>query len=147
MATVSNTNVTPKKPTDSIMQMAKDFGFKVRLCKARSPQTKGTVEARNKIIDWVRAYEGEFETLEELEVLISAVNKDMNISINQKQKMSPTALYKEKEYLKPLRIKVSLTPISHQTDTECHLKHLYALMATDTQLTQSLLTKKLQWTA
>lgn len=55
MATVSNTNVTPKKPTDSIMQMAKDFGFKVRLCKARSPQTKGTVEARNKIIDWVQS--------------------------------------------------------------------------------------------
>lgn len=86
MATVSNTNVTPKKPTDSIMQMAKDFGFKVRLCKARSPQTKGTVEARNKIIDWIRAYEGEFETIEELEVLISAVNKDMNISINQETK-------------------------------------------------------------
>ena len=51
MSTVSNTNVTPKKPTDSIMLMAKDFGFKVWLCKARSPQTKGTVEARNKIID------------------------------------------------------------------------------------------------
>ena len=27
MATVSNTNVTPKKPTDSIMQMAKDWGL------------------------------------------------------------------------------------------------------------------------
>lgn len=66
--------MTPKKPTDSIMLMAKDFGFKVRLCKARSPQTKGTVEARNKIIDWIRAYEGEFETIEELEVLISSVN-------------------------------------------------------------------------
>ncbi len=36
MSTVSNTNVTPKKPTDSIMLMAKDFGFKVRLCKAFS---------------------------------------------------------------------------------------------------------------
>ncbi len=85
------------------MQMAKDFGFKVRLCKARSSQTKGTVEARNKIVDWIRAYEGEFETIEELEVLISAVNKDMNISINQETKMSPIALfYKEKKYLKPL---------------------------------------------
>ena len=27
MATVSNTNVTPKKPTGSIMQMAKDWGL------------------------------------------------------------------------------------------------------------------------
>lgn len=59
--------------------------------------------ARNKIIDWVRAYEGEFETLEELEVFISTINKDMNTSINQETKMSPTALfYKEKEYLAPL---------------------------------------------
>ena len=69
----------------------------MRLCKARSPQTKGTVEARNKIIDCVRAYEGEFETIEELEVLISAVNKDMNISINQETKMSPTALFTKKK--------------------------------------------------
>ena len=127
MATVSNTNVTPKKPTDSIMQMAKDFGFKVRLCKARSPQTKGTVEARNKIIDWIRAYEGEFETIEELEVLISAVNKDMNISINQETKMSPTALfYKEKEYLKPLPhksiIDTYLTPNRYRVSSEALIR-------------------------
>lgn len=127
MATVSNTNVTPKKPTDSIMQMAKDFGFKVRLCKARSPQTKGTVEARNKIIDWVRAYEGEFETIEELEVLISAVNKDMNISINQETKMSPTALfYKEKEYLKHLPhksiIDTYLTPNRYRVSSEALIR-------------------------
>lgn len=64
-------------------------------CRAKYLQTR--------LIDWIRAYEGEFETIEELEVLISAVNKDMNISINQETKMSPTALiYKEKEYLKPL---------------------------------------------
>lgn len=127
MATVSNTNVTPKKPTDSIMQMAKDFGFKVWLSKARSPQTKGTVEARNKIIDWVRAYEGEFETIEELEVLISAVNKDMNISINQETKMSPTALfYKEKEYLKPLPhksiIDTYLTPNRYSVSSEALIR-------------------------
>lgn len=127
MSTVSNTNVTPKKPTDSIMLMAKDFGFKVRLCKARSPQTKGTVEARNKIIDWIRAYEGEFETIEELEVLISSVNKNMNISINQETKMSPTALfYKEKEYLKPLPhksiIDTYLTPNRYRVSSEALIR-------------------------
>ena len=127
MSTVSNTNVTPKKPTDSIMLMAKDFGFKVRLCKARSPQTKGTVEARNKIIDWIRAYEGEFETIEELEVLISSVNKNMNISINQETKMSPTALfYKENEYLKPLPhksiIDTYLTPNRYRVSSEALIR-------------------------
>lgn len=127
MSTVSNTNVTPKKPTDSIMLMAKDFGFKVRLCKARSPQTKGTVEARNKIIYWIRAYEGEFETIEELEVLISSVNKNMNISINQETKMSPKALfYKEKEYLKPLPhksiIDTYLTPNRYRVSSEALIR-------------------------
>ena len=128
MATVSNTNVKPRKPTDSIMRMAKDFGFKVQLCKARSPQTKGTVEARNKIIDWIRAYEGEFETLEELEVLIRAINDDMNISINQETKMSPTALfYKEKEYLNPLPhksiIDTYLTPNRYRVSSEALIRY------------------------
>ena len=99
----------------------------MRLCKARSPQTKGTVEARNKIIDWIRAYEGEFETIEELEVLISAVNKDMNISINQETKMSPTAhFYKEKEYLKPLPhksiIDTYLTPNRYRVLSEALIR-------------------------
>ena len=63
--------------------MAKDFGFKVRLCRTRKPETKGTVEAKNKVIDWVRAYEGEFETIEELEGIIETINKDMNITISK----------------------------------------------------------------
>ena len=93
MSTVANVNAKPKKPTDAIAKMAKDFGFKIRFCKARTPETKGTVEARNKIVDWIRAYEGEFETLEELEAIVESINKDMNITINQETNMSPTALF------------------------------------------------------
>lgn len=51
MSTVANVNARPKKPTDAIARLAGDFGFKVRFCKSRAPQTKGTVEARNKIVD------------------------------------------------------------------------------------------------
>ena len=53
----------------------------------RSRQTK------NKVIDWVRAYDGEFETIEDLESIIRTINKDMNININQETGMSPTALF------------------------------------------------------
>lgn len=103
MSTVSNTSVKPKKPTDSIIKLAKDFDFKVKLCKARMPETKGTVEAKNKEIDWLRPYEGEFETIEDLLLIVDEINKDINITINQETRMSPTALfYKEKEYLQPL---------------------------------------------
>lgn len=103
MSTVANIHAKPKKPTDAISRLSKDLGFNVRLCKARAAATKGCVEAKNKVIDWVRAYEGEFETLEELIEIIENINTDMNITINQETGMSPTALfYKEKEYLQPL---------------------------------------------
>ncbi len=103
MPTVAITGKGKKQPTKAISQLAREFGFKVRLCGTRKPETKGTVEARNKVIDWIRAYEGEFETLEELIKIIEDINTEMNITISQDTQMSPTALfYKEKEYLKPL---------------------------------------------
>lgn len=49
------------------------------------------VEAKNKVIEWIRAYEGEFEGLEELVAIVETINKDMNITINQETEMSPTA--------------------------------------------------------
>ena len=128
MSTVANINAKPKRPTDAISQLAKEFGFKVRLCRTRQPETKGTVEAKNKVIDWIRAYEGEFETLEELTQIVEAINKDMNININQETEMSPTALfYKEKEYLKPLPnkniIDTYLTPNKYKVSTESLIRY------------------------
>ena len=128
MSTVANINTKPKKPTDAISQLSKDFGFKVRLCRTRTPETKGTVEAKNKVLDWIRAYEGEFETLEELAQIVETINKDMNISINQETQMSPTALfYKEKEYLKPLPnqniIDTYLTPNKYKVSNESLIRY------------------------
>lgn len=128
MSTVANTQTTPKQPTKAISKMSKDFGFKIRFCKARSPETKGTVEAKNKVIDWIRAYEGEFETIEELMTILETINNDMNITINQETEMSPTALYyKEKEYLNPLPTKSIiddyLTPNRYKVTNESLIKY------------------------
>lgn len=128
MATVANINAKPKKPTDAISKLAKDFGFKVRFCGTRKPETKGTVEAKNKVVDWIRAYEGEFEGLEELSVIVENINKDMNITINQETDMSPTALfYKEKEYLQPLPsrdiIDAHLTPIKYKVYDDALIRY------------------------
>lgn len=128
MSTISNINAKPRRPTDSIIKMSKDFGFKVKLCKSRNPQTKGTVEARNKILDWIRAYEGEFETLEELIAIAEAINRDMNIAISQDTNMSPIALfYKEKEYLQPLPpksiIDTYLTPNRYRVSNEALIRY------------------------
>ena len=128
MSTVANINAKPKKPTDAISKLAKDFGFRVRFCRPRKPETKGTVEAKNKVIDWIRAYEGEFEGLEELATIVEKINIDMNITINQETDMSPTALfYKEKEYLQPLPardiIDTYLTPIKYKVSDEALIRY------------------------
>jgi len=128
MSTVANTNVKPKKPTEAIKYMSKEFGFKIRLCGTRKPETKGTVESRNKILDWIRAYEKEFETFEDLEKIVEKINSDMNIMISQNTNMSPTALfYKEKEHLRPLPnrniIDTYLTPNKYKVSTESLIRY------------------------
>ena len=139
MPTVSNTNVKPKKPTTGIRNLSKDFGFKIRFCKARHPKTKGTVESRNKIIDWIRAYNSEFETIEELRSIIENINKDMNITICQETEMSPTALfYKEKEYLHSLPnktiIETYLTPNKFTVSSDGLIKYKNSKYSVDPKL-------------
>ena len=139
MSTVANVNAKPKKPTDAIAKMAKDFGFEVRLCGTRKPETKGTVEAKNKVIDWVRAYNGEFETLEDLIAIIEDINNKMNITLNQETDMSPSALfYKEKEYLSPLPnekiIDTYLTPNKYKVSAEGLIRYGNSRYSVDKKL-------------
>ena len=139
MSTVANTNIKPKRPTEAIRKMSKDFGFKVKLCKTRKPQTKGTVEARNKIVDWIRAYDGEFETIEDLKTIVESINKDMNIRINQETNMSPIALfYKEKEYLQPLPnkdiIDTYLKPNKYKVSSEALIRYGNSKYSVDPKL-------------
>ena len=139
MSTVANVSSIPKKPTDSISNMAKDFGFKVRLCGTRKPETKGTVEAKNKVIDWIRAYNGEFETFEDLNSIVEEINKSMNITINQETGMSPTALfYKEKEHLRSLPnnkiLDTYLTPNKYKVSSEGLIRYGNSRYSVDKKL-------------
>ena len=139
MSTVANIHTKPKQPTTAISKLAKDFGFKVRFCGTRRPQTKGTVEAKNKVIDWIRAYEGEFETLEELLDIVEKINQDMNITINQETQMSSTALfYKEKEHLQPLPdrnlIDQYLTPTKYKVSKEALIRYGNSRYSVDPKL-------------
>ena len=128
MPTVANVNAKPKKPTDAIKRMAKDFGFEVRLCGVRKPYTKGCVEAKNKVIDNIRMYNGEFETYEDLVKIVEEINKTMNLKINQGTQMSPTALYyKEKKHLLPLPSKsiidTYLTPNKYKVSSDGTIRY------------------------
>ncbi len=103
MSTVAIVGGKTKKVHPRIIQFSKDFGFEVRLCKARSPETKGTNEARNKILDTIRAYDHEFATFEELSEIVRQLNSSMNINKCAGTNISPILLYyKEKEYLYPM---------------------------------------------
>ena len=107
---------------------AKDFGFKIRLCGTRKPETKGTVEAKNKVIDWIRAYNGEFDTIDDLMDVIENINKRMNLTVNNETGMSPMALfYKEKEYLHSLPpasiIDSYLSPNKYKVSTDALIRY------------------------
>ena len=103
MSTAADVSVRPKKVNAKMRQFAKDLGFEVKLCKARSPKTKGSNEARNKILDWIRAYDNDFNDYEDLVRIIESINQKMNIEVCQGTDVSPALLYyKEKEYLIPL---------------------------------------------
>jgi hypothetical protein len=89
--------------SEQMKAFAKDFNFKIKLCKARHACTKGKVETINKFIDWLIPYEGEFETEEDLVSILEKINKKVNNNICQATGVTPLLLFQnEKEYLQSL---------------------------------------------
>lgn len=98
---------------------AKDFNFKIKLCKPRHAYTKGKVEVMNKFLAWLKPYQGEFETEEELISILNKINRKICTRICAETGVSPILLFqKEKEYLQPLpneKIIDSYLPHEQQT--------------------------------
>ena len=86
------------------MQFAKDAGFKIITCRPYRPQTKGKVETLAKIMNRLKAYDYEFDNLNDLEQVIKQLNYELNyVEKSQAIKEIPRVLYeKEKEYLIPV---------------------------------------------
>lgn len=55
-AVVSITNGSKRKH-QKIRAFEKDTSIKIKLCKARSPQTKGKDESANRFVSWLNAYD------------------------------------------------------------------------------------------
>lgn len=82
---------------------AKDIGFLPIACRPYRPQTKGKVEALAKLMDRLKVYNEEFDTWEDLEIIIKNFMDDINHEVSQGSGYIPCELFeKEKEYLLPL---------------------------------------------
>ena len=103
MSSIVDRDGERKNISNQVRAFAKDFNFKIKLCKPRHPFTKGKVEAVNKFLAWLLPYEGEFETEDELIVILNKINQKVNTYPCQETNMPPLVLFqKEKEYLQPL---------------------------------------------
>ena len=97
-AVVSITNGTKRKH-EKIKAFENDTGIKIRLCKTRSPQTKGKDESANRFISWLNAYDDEIRNEGHLIGLIERLNMKVNSIVNQTTNVPPHVLFKkEKEY-------------------------------------------------
>ena len=101
MSSIINTKT--KKVLPEVYQFCKDMGTTLKRCKPRSPETKGKDESCNRFINWLKPYNYEFVTEEDLIGIILKITNKVNATVNQTTGVTPFVLYnKEKEYLKPL---------------------------------------------
>lgn len=94
----------------------KDMGTKAKKCKVRHSYTKGKVESSNRFINWIKPYDREFETEEDLVKIIQKIMKKANEEPNDTTGVPPIMLYqKEREYLKPLPNQKLMTEYKNDT--------------------------------
>ena len=119
MASIVDLKGRQRHINEKMRTFAKDFHFKIRLCKPKHAFTKGKVEVINKFISWVLPYEGEFETEEELIGILQKVNQKVNTYVCQETGVPPLLLFqKEKEFLQPLpNTKIVEAYLSHDRQT------------------------------
>ena len=90
------------------MQFSKDAGFKIVTCIPYRPRTKGKVETLAKIMNRLKAYDYEFNDINELNEVVKQLNYNLNyVEKSQAIDEIPIVLFeKEKEYLKPVNCEI-----------------------------------------
>jgi transposase len=82
---------------------AQDAGFEVITCRSYRAQTKGKVETLAKLVGRLKAYNGEFDTFEDLEKIVDDFRDEINAEISQGTNEVPSERFlSEQEYLGPL---------------------------------------------
>lgn len=110
-----------KKLNPRVSALFNDLNSKLKLCKAKTPETKGKDENANKFINWIYPYEYKLNSEKELINLIEqTITSDANNQINTATNLPPTVLFsKEKEYLRPLPNKILLDSYLNEHYRQC----------------------------
>ncbi len=109
MSAIVTINGHRKYKHPKILAFEKDTGVNIKLCKVRTPETKGKDESANRFVNRLNAYNNDFEDLNDLLRIINNLNVRCNEECNQTTKIPPNVLFqKEKEYLSPLPSQVML---------------------------------------
>lgn len=96
-------NYSEHEFTKEFKAFAKDMGFNPKKCRISSPETKGKDESCNRFVNWIKPYNKEFETEEDLIEIFERITEEVNKQVNQTTNMPPIDLFqKEKEYLQTL---------------------------------------------
>ena len=84
-------------------EFAKAAGFELRLCRPRSPQTKGKVESSNRFLSRLMAYQGDFDGWDDIDEIIARIEDASNSEPNETTGLPPSALFMdEKDALLPV---------------------------------------------
>lgn len=103
MMDIARSRKSKGKVNIKFQQLADDFGFEIKPCMARRPNTKAKVESPMKLIDEIMNYNGVLKDFEELENKLEQLNNEANARISQATGYAPVLVFKkEKEHLLPL---------------------------------------------
>lgn len=89
---------------ERVLRFAKDAGFSIALCKARTPQTKGKDESCNRFLSRLLAYDRDFDDWDDLDRIVAHIQARSNAQANRTTGMPPAALFSlhERDALRPV---------------------------------------------
>jgi len=82
---------------EKFRQLSLDIGFNPVICRAYRPKSKGSVETVAKLIDRLKVYNNEFETIDDLSDIIKEFNEDIKRKVNRESMIE----YKGSKYSVP----------------------------------------------
>lgn len=98
-----------RRKLQAVLQLEKDIGCRIRLCRPRTPQTKGKVESSNRFVNWIRAYDGLVEDESDLKAKLLLLERDSNREICRETSVPPASMLpKEAAAFSPLPNSVML---------------------------------------